>query len=572
MIKYIYLFLSMFCIWSLCQGQQTVQNINIDNIEGFKIPDSLKDVSLKILKRKSYANKEVPMLSNLYANCYLKKSVDTKDSIKIAKAYLMLSNIVAKDSLKFRYINKSIVYTKELDNPIYPAFAYFKKGAIFFNKGSYKESLSNYFIALDLAQNNNPKLANDIKFNIGLLKSHIGKKEEALKIFKECYIAYEKNRKAKVDQYLFSLFAISDAYARLQKTDSATAINTYGVKQTILYGLKDFKNYFVMNEGVNSFFKKEYQKSIDSLQKVMPFLKDAEDHSNELFSRFYLGKSYVAANQIEKGLMQLKKVDSLLKQRPDFIPEIKETYTILIDHYKKKNDTEQLLYYHNRLAAYDSLMYANYQNISDRIVTNFDTPIRLQQKDEMILDLTKSNHNKLRWGIPLVAISIVICFVLIYRNFTLKRGYQKKFNALIEKSEKPEPLLKKVDNPAATSAILSDDIVHKIEKGLSEFISEKQYLSKNVSVNSLAKKMRSNSKYLSQYLNHYEKKKFTDYVNDLRIDYAVGELRGDKKFRQYTIKAISETVGFSNPVSFSQAFFKKTGIKPSYFIKKLENI
>jgi len=75
---------------------------------------------------------------------------------------------------------------------------------------------------------------------------------------------------------------------------------------------------------------------------------------------------------------------------------------------------------------------------------------------------------------------------------------------------------------------------------------------------------------LSHYINHYEKKKFTDYINDLRIEYTIEKIKLDKKFRIYTIKAISESVGFSNPVSFSQAFYKKTGIKPSYFIKKMK--
>ncbi|WP_282079668.1 helix-turn-helix domain-containing protein [Aquimarina algiphila] len=83
--------------------------------------------------------------------------------------------------------------------------------------------------------------------------------------------------------------------------------------------------------------------------------------------------------------------------------------------------------------------------------------------------------------------------------------------------------------------------------------------------------MDSNSKYLSLFINHYEQKKFTNYINDLRIEYAMEKIKNDKKFRKYTIKAIAYETGFSNPVSFSQAFYKKTGLKPSYFIKQLES-
>ena len=34
--------------------------------------------------------------------------------------------------------------------------------------------------------------------------------------------------------------------------------------------------------------------------------------------------------------------------------------------------------------------------------------------------------------------------------------------------------------------------------------------------------------------------------------------------------AIAQEVGFNNSESFSKAFYKKTGIYPSYFIKQLE--
>ena len=43
----------------------------------------------------------------------------------------------------------------------------------------------------------------------------------------------------------------------------------------------------------------------------------------------------------------------------------------------------------------------------------------------------------------------------------------------------------------------------------------------------------------------------------------------DKKFRQYTIHALALEFGFNNAESFSTAFDKKTGIKPSFFIKNL---
>ena len=46
-------------------------------------------------------------------------------------------------------------------------------------------------------------------------------------------------------------------------------------------------------------------------------------------------------------------------------------------------------------------------------------------------------------------------------------------------------------------------------------------------------------------------------------------MQEDKLFRSYTIKAISDEVGFNTTQSFTKAFYKRTGIYPSFFIKSL---
>jgi len=46
-------------------------------------------------------------------------------------------------------------------------------------------------------------------------------------------------------------------------------------------------------------------------------------------------------------------------------------------------------------------------------------------------------------------------------------------------------------------------------------------------------------------------------------------LKEDFKLRSYTIDAIAHEVGFNNVSTFVKAFKVKTGIYPSYYIKKL---
>ena len=89
-------------------------------------------------------------------------------------------------------------------------------------------------------------------------------------------------------------------------------------------------------------------------------------------------------------------------------------------------------------------------------------------------------------------------------------------------------------------------------------------------MHNLSKSLSTNSNYLSKIINFYKGKNFSSYISDLRIDYCVEKLKTDEIFIKYSIKAIAFDIGFNNTESFSKAFYKKTGIYPSFFIKELE--
>jgi len=117
---------------------------------------------------------------------------------------------------------------------------------------------------------------------------------------------------------------------------------------------------------------------------------------------------------------------------------------------------------------------------------------------------------------------------------------------------------------------ISPEIIASILARLKVFEAEKEYLSQHVSLNEMAKDFETNSTYLSKIINLKKGKNFSQYINDLRIDYAVEELKENTTFRKYTIKAIANECGFKSAESFSKSFYKKHGIYPSYYLKQLE--
>lgn len=144
-------------------------------------------------------------------------------------------------------------------------------------------------------------------------------------------------------------------------------------------------------------------------------------------------------------------------------------------------------------------------------------------------------------------------------------------NPLLEFTDNKDQNIKsqKKDIPNKKKIDLATDTVDQILKKLADFETNKGYLCPNLKLTNLAKEFSSNNSYLSKIINFHKGKNFSQYINDMRITYVENRLRKDKRFRKYTIKAISEEAGFSNTEAFSHAFYKKTGLKPTHFIKSL---
>lgn len=62
---------------------------------------------------------------------------------------------------------------------------------------------------------------------------------------------------------------------------------------------------------------------------------------------------------------------------------------------------------------------------------------------------------------------------------------------------------------------------------------------------------------------------FSEYVNDLRISYILKELSENPKLRKYTIKTISEEIGYKSASTFINAFKNRAKMTPSYYIQLL---
>lgn len=526
------------------------------------------------LKTKYYKYETVDFsLAKKYAFAYLKKAKNEKDSISTANGYYYISRLYfhQRDELCLTYADSAIDITKITSSKYLPHLAYINKASFNYMNGKLAKSLENYIQANDYATKaNDVGSQNSIKYFISVLKQRLGDYSEVLELSKEI-LPFFAEQEYKTD-YLNVLFNLSSAYCRLNINDSSTYYNKLGYKKSIEYNDTIMIDYFTLNEGVNLVYKKRYEVALDSILKVIPKIVTTNDIPNIIVSHYYLGVIYNKQNIVNKSIFHLTKMDSLLTDSNEAIHEIRGGYEILIDHYKSKNDLEQQLFYVNKAIRFDSINYNSFKKLIKGISKKYDRQQLEEEKKDLKYKLDEATNNELysKWKITFLIFIIIIALLVILYNYKKRISYKKRFEQLIknEKTDIKENPKPKIENEDIG---IPSEIVNSILEKLSVFEDSNEYLEKDLTRESLAQKLGTNTKYISKIINHSKNKNFRDYINELRVQYAVNELKNNFELRKYTIKSISEELGYKSVDSFSKAFKKNTGMQVSYFIKQLKN-
>jgi YesN/AraC family two-component response regulator len=98
------------------------------------------------------------------------------------------------------------------------------------------------------------------------------------------------------------------------------------------------------------------------------------------------------------------------------------------------------------------------------------------------------------------------------------------------------------------------------------------FLNQDFTLQFVAKKIKTNTTYLSYVVNKNFGKNFSEYANELKINYAINEMISNQTYRKYSTLAIAESVGFKNATSFTRTFSKRTGLSPVQFAQKLNDL
>jgi len=172
--------------------------------------------------------------------------------------------------------------------------------------------------------------------------------------------------------------------------------------------------------------------------------------------------------------------------------------------------------------------------------------------------------NEVNASISGLIILIMVWSVAIW-GLRQKPGFEELYDAddniqqmLAEKPSQPEKYQRSALNEQSAAKI-----AEKIEVAMQQ---DKLYLDASLSLQKLAKHIRTSPNYISQTLSEALGANFFDYINKYRINEAKQQL----KHSQDTVLAIAMNVGFNAKSSFYTAFKKETQQTPSQYRKSSE--
>lgn len=280
-----------------------------------------------------------------------------------------------------------------------------------------------------------------------------------------------------------------------------------------------------------------------------------------------LGILYYKQKEYNKSLISFKEVDSIYA-----LNQINLSDFIYSNYHQSKifellKDNKKAVYHSD---VFEKEYYKNQSNISDETINVYNVIGLLDMKKEIIKLKSKANFN-LTLNLILKGFFFSLFIFLVF--FLIKFKKEKK-NANI----KLEKLLSEFNNNNNTAELkkkslqnlaIDDEKELGILNSLNKLEQKKYYLSKDFSQQNIAKKIKTNTTYLSYVVNKNYNKSFSEYSNELKINYAIDQLINNPTYRKYSTQAIAESVGFKNAISFTKSFKKRAGVSPAQFILRI---
>ncbi len=345
-------------------------------------------------------------------------------------------------------------------------------------------------------------------------------------------------------------------------------------------GDKAKQNYFyALNKGFIAMAGDKLLHAIEAYKESLQYAQEPGMMPQWLAASYSeLYRVFEEKGDLDSSLFYLIKYKDL-SESEGFVYMQVDAYKSLSRIYQKLKDTEKADYYLNQYVTLgDSMMnnrefnrirnkQASYEEAkSNSYINELSTTIAAQKTILFII-------------LALFFGGLLLTILLYFQKKKLQHAYRDLFarNKELVKIESKYAEAQKtivqlrenktVEVQAKTTGTgLKDEqreqLLHKINLVMDD---EAVYSNPDFNLAELAHMVDSNTKYVSQMINETYGMNFRTYINNYRIKLSRKRLSDTESYGNFTIKAISESVGFKSQSSFIESFRKVTGITPSMF-------
>jgi AraC-like DNA-binding protein len=473
------------------------------------------------------------------------------------------------------------------------AYIYNYGGMIDWANGKFTEALDNYFIAKKLAESIDD-LVQVVKTNnnIALIDSNAGNYNKAIAIARETNRIVDDNRHLYTDsQYTVNKSSINfnlgvyyenqffKDHAQRKALDSAF----YFFDKALTYSDNRIENKVKAQKHLGNicFLKNDFATAEKIYYSVAVASKENSLDVEYYSANFNLGYIYYKQKMFNKSLIYFQKVKLVSDtNNTNFLDYMYSNY-FQAKLFELLNDDENALK-HSRV--YLDYFEKNKSKINEDML-EINYKIGNQDSVKEMNDLQKEYKDRLLFkniGIGFFSLLFTVLLILVIINYKKRKAAEQKITAVLEEfkfksgnqdiinSNDVNDVQEESDRAIKEPSSISLDNEKEIMLKLKALESKMFYLKPEFTQQEVAKKIKTNTTYLSYVVNKNYNKSFSAYYNELRINYAINEIISNTKYRAYTTQAIAESVGFKNADSFASSFKKKTGVTPYQFINEIK--
>ncbi len=525
---------------------------------------------------------------------------------------LIVNNTRANPQLAIDNAKKLLVYSKEhkLYDSIAISYLYLAKAGRV--KGTYKSSLEYADLGIDFALKNNlsesilaelhltkannladfgkinealPVLFEGVSYaeassnlqtkvilnhGLGYIYKESQKPQKAIETLKNNIATIEKNQlldRKSFEVYYKGMIMLSSIYLEEKQKDSALAYLEEGLKHVLTTDDIFTTAGFYSSLGTIHLDNKNYEEAFKNLSKGKELGIKLGNHYTNSINIYNLAKYYYELGNYDKSLTELHSIIDFYTKMNDLNLVSPVVYNLLAKNYKSLGDFEAA----NKYFELYVLTYKNSQSNTKAV------SVLMQEKELFDLENEKNKEQGiLKYAALFISLIALILLIFLLRFYKLKKKNELKFQELLDSAnstKKKGPIdTKDHDLEEKNTADVNEEIVTQIVEGLQKLEEQEYYLKQECNAYNVAKKIKTNTSYLSKVINSRYQKNFNTYVNDLRINYSILRLKNDSKFRLFSIQSIAEELGYKSSDSFTKYFKQHTGLNPSFYIKQLNSL